>query len=136
MRTLFMTRSTWVHSCRWPGVTSTARGSPRPSQTRWTLVPKPPRDVPRAWSAGSPGGGFFFRRPGRGLGRPDVRAVDAEQLGVDQPGRVEPELEPPDDAVDEPGLPHRVEPVVDGLPRAVPIGQVPPRDPGVQPPED
>src|SRR4051795_7706755 len=102
MRTWSMTRSNWVDSCRCPAVTSTASGRPLPSLTRWTLVPKPPRLRPKAWSAGSPGGGFFFRRPRRGAGGADVGAVDAEQLGVDQPGRVEPQLQPCGDAVEQP----------------------------------
>src|SRR6185312_1346504 len=101
MRTLFMTRSNCVLSCRCPAVNSTASGSPLPSATRWILVPKPPRLRPSAWSAGSPGGGFFFRRAGGGTGRPDVGAVDAEQAGVDEPGLVEPQLELPDDPVEQ-----------------------------------
>src|SRR5438105_4844456 len=35
MRTLPRTASTWVLSCRWPAVISTASGRPRPSLTRW-----------------------------------------------------------------------------------------------------
>lgn len=52
-----MTSSKTVESLTSPGVTTTARGSPRPSQARWTLVVNPPRDRPSAWpvvaSAGS-----------------------------------------------------------------------------------
>src|SRR5262249_55404916 len=136
MRTLSMTRSNCGLSCLCPAVTSTARGRPLPSVTRCSLVPKPPRLLPRAWSAGSEGGGFFFRRPGRGPRRPDVGAVDAEQLGVDEPGLVELQLEPLDDAVEQAALAQRGEPVIDGLPRPEPLGQVTPGGPGVEPPED
>src|SRR5262249_16642764 len=136
MRTLSMTRSNCGLSCLCPAVTSTARGRPLPSVTRCSLVPKPPRLLPRAWSAGSEGGGFFFRRPGRGPRRPDVGAVDAEQLGVDEPGLVELQLERLDDAVEQAALAQRGEPVVDGLPRPEPLGQVTPGGPGVEPPED
>src|SRR4051795_11622056 len=104
MRTAFMTRSNWVLSCRCPAVTSTAKGRPLPSVTKWTLVPKPPRLRPSAWSAGSPGGSFFFRGPGGGPGRADVGAVDAERVGVDEPGLVEPQLEPREDTVEQAAL--------------------------------
>src|SRR5262245_49842083 len=100
MRTSFITPSNEVLSWAWPAVTSTASGSPLPSVTTCTLVPKPPRLRPRAWSGGSPGGGFFFRGPGRGPCRPDVGAVDAEQVGVDEPGLVQAQLELPDDPVE------------------------------------
>src|SRR5437764_7888875 len=136
MRTLPRTRSTWVLSCRCPGVRTAASGRPVPSLTKWIFVPNPPRERPRAWSAGSPAGRFFFRRPGRRAGGPDGGAVDAEQVRVDQPGLAQPELEAPDDAVEQAGLAEGVEPVVDGLPGAEPIRQVPPRGAGVQPPED
>src|SRR5262249_28121083 len=52
---LVMTRSNCGLSCLCPAVTSTARGRPLPSVTRCSLVPKPPRLLPRAWSAGSEG---------------------------------------------------------------------------------
>src|SRR4051812_5627984 len=102
MRTWSSTRSAWVDSCRWPAVTSTASGTPLPSLTRWIFVPKPPRERPRAWSTGSPSGRFFFRGPRGRAGGADVGAVDAEQVGVDQPGLVQPQLEPLDNPVEEP----------------------------------
>lgn len=46
-----MTSSDTVESLTLPGVTTTARGRPRPSQARWTLVVSPPRDRPSAWPA-------------------------------------------------------------------------------------
>src|SRR5687768_7074852 len=100
MRTRFSTDSACLDSCRCPAVTSAASGRPLPSLTRWIFVPNPPRDRPRAWSAGSPGGRFFFRGPRRRAGGADVGAVDAKQVRVDQPGLVEPQLESPDDAVE------------------------------------
>lgn len=42
-----------VQSLTLPGVRMTARGRPRPSQARWTLVVSPPRERPCAWSAPS-----------------------------------------------------------------------------------
>jgi len=50
---LSRTVSTWVDSCRCPAVTSTARGTPAPSVTKWNLLPNPPFERPRAWSWGS-----------------------------------------------------------------------------------
>src|SRR5215470_2590765 len=123
MWTCSSTRSHCVDSCRCPAVTSTASGRPLPSVTRWTLVPKPPRLRPRAWSAGSPDGRFFFRRPGGRAGGPDVGTVDAEQLRVDEPGLVEPQLQALDDPVEQAALAHAVEPIVDGLPGSEPFGQ-------------
>src|SRR5437879_4866078 len=134
MRTLPMTRSNCVLSCRCPAVTSMASGRPLPSVTKCTLVPKPPRLRPNAWSAGSPGGGFFFRSSACGSCRPDVGAVDAEQVGVDQPGLVEAQLEPLDDALKQPAFPQGAEAPVNGAPRSVSLGQVPPGCSGVEPP--
>jgi hypothetical protein len=50
---LSRTVSTWVDSCCCPAVTSTARGTPAPSVTKWNLLPNPPFERPRAWSLGS-----------------------------------------------------------------------------------
>ena len=50
---LSRTVSTWVDSCCCPAVTSTARGTPELSVTRWNLLPNPPFERPRAWSLGS-----------------------------------------------------------------------------------
>ena len=52
---LAMIGSRRVDSCTCPAVTSTANGVPRPSVTRWNLVPNPPRLRPNAWSLGSSG---------------------------------------------------------------------------------
>src|SRR5262249_17741410 len=90
----------------------------------------------RAWSSGSAGGRFFFRRPGRRAGGADVGAVDAEQVGVDQTGLVQPQLQPLDDALEQAALAQLAEAVVDGLPGAVALRQVGPGGGGVQPPED
>lgn len=48
---------------------------------------------------------------------------------------VQPQLEPLEHPVDDPGPPPLVEAVVGGLPRAVAFGQVAPRGPGAQDPE-
>src|SRR5215470_1077719 len=136
MWTCSSTRSHCVDSCRCPAVTSAANGRPLPSLTRWIFVPKPPRERPRAWSAGSPGGRFFFRRPGGRAGGPDVGPIDAEQLRVDQACFVEPELEPLDDAVQQAAAAEFGKAVVDGLPGSEALGQVAPGSAGVQPPED
>src|SRR3954452_19566599 len=114
MRTRSSTRSACVDSCRCPAVTSAASGRPLPSLTRWIFVPNPPRERPRAWSSGSPGGGFFFRGPRRRAGGADVGAVDAEQVGVEQPRLVEAQLQPLDDAVEQPAAAQLGEAVVDG----------------------
>src|SRR5262249_18031944 len=95
-----------------------------------------PRDRPRAWSSGSSAGRFFFRGPRRRAGGADVGAVDAEQLGVDHPGFVEAQLQPLDKAVGQAALAQGVEAVVDGLPGAVALRQVPPGGAGVEAPED
>jgi len=50
---LSRTVSTWVDSCCCPAVTSTARGTPEPSVTKWNLLPNPPFERPRAWFLGS-----------------------------------------------------------------------------------
>src|SRR5436309_5569977 len=131
-----MTAPNWVHSCRWPGVRTTARGSRLASETRWILVPNPPRDFPRAWSGGSPGGGFFPPGPGRRPGRPGVGPVHAVERVVDEAGCVQPELQGGQDVGQRAGPAEVAEPVVDRLPRAVPAGQVPPRAAGPQPVED
>src|ERR1044072_7055588 len=67
---------------------------PRPSQTRWTFVPNPPRERPRAWSAGSSmrvprhppaaSPSPLFPRPGGSPAGPDDRAVDAPEVVVEQ----------------------------------------------------
>src|SRR4051794_41197339 len=102
MRTLFSTDPACLASSRGPAVPPPASGRPLPSLTTCTFVPKPPRERPRAWSAGSPGGGFFFPGPRGGAGGADIAAVDAEQVRVDQPGLVQVELQPLDDLVQQP----------------------------------
>src|SRR5262249_9465507 len=107
-----------------------------PSLTGWIFVPQPPRARPRAWSAGSPGGRFFFRGPRGGAGGADVGAIDAEQVGVDQPGLVEPPLEPLGNPVEQTAPADLAEPVVDGLPGPEAFGQVAPGGAGIESPED
>ncbi len=57
-----ITASTCLLSCACPAVTVNASGTPRPSQTRWTFGPHPPRSRPRAWSAVLPLMNFASRR--------------------------------------------------------------------------
>ena len=95
-----MTTAKAWDSCRWPGVTQTANTMPLPSQTRWSLVPKPPCERPSAWSCGSCscidsgpcncGGraGFFFR-PGRGARGADDGGIDQPQVAGDEAGLIE-----------------------------------------------
>src|SRR4051812_13780968 len=123
-------------SCCWPGPTATAMGVPSPSQIRCSLVPKPPWLRPRAWSSGSPAGGFFFRRPGRRLVRPDDGAVDAEQLPVDLVAVHLACLQVPQDLVPQPGAAPLAEAVVDGLPGAELRREVAPAAPVGEGPED
>src|SRR3954471_20242361 len=101
-------------SCSWPGPTATASGVPSPSQTRCNLVPKPPWLRPRAWSSGSPGGGFFFRRPRRRLVRPDDGAVDAEEFPIDLLAIDLARLQVSQDPVPQPGAAPLAEAIVDG----------------------
>src|SRR5215510_5408627 len=124
MRTRSSTRSACLDSCRCPAVTSAASGTPLPSLTRWTFVPKPPRERPKAWSSGSPGGRIFFRRPGGRAGGAAVGAIDAQPGLVDQPRLVEPPLAVLDDAVEPAALAQLSEAVVDVLPGAEAFGQV------------
>src|SRR3954463_7166275 len=125
----------WV-SCSWPGPTATAIGVPSPSQIRCSLVPKPPWLRPRAWSSGSPGGGFFFRRPRRRLVRPDDGAVDAEQLPIDLVAVHLTRLQVAQDFVPQPGGAPLAEAVIDGLPGAELPGEVAPAAPVGEGPKD
>jgi hypothetical protein len=64
---LSRTVSTLVDSCCCPAVTSTARGTPEPSVTKWNLLLNPPFERPRAWSSGSSRcrSKLFLKRPQR-----------------------------------------------------------------------
>src|SRR5262249_26465314 len=105
-------------------------------QIKCSLVPKPPWLRPRAWSAGSPGGGFFFRRPSRRLVRPDDRTVDAEQLPVDLVTAHLAGLQAPQEFIPQAGAAPLAEAVVDGLPGAELRGEVAPAAAVGQDPED
>src|SRR5262245_4402462 len=120
---------------------------PWPSQTRGTFVPNPPCDRPSAWSCGScacidsgpprrGGAADFFSRPG---GRPrgaDDGRIDEPQVAVDPAGAVQAQEQSVEDGGPRAVLAPAVEPVVGGLPRAVPVGQVGPRRAGVEVPQD
>src|SRR5258708_28288542 len=123
-------------SCSWPGPTATAIGVPSPSQIRCSFVPKPPWLRPRAWSSGSPDGGFFFRRPGRRLVRPDDGAVDAEQLPVDLLAVHLAGLQVQEDLVPQARTTPFAEAVIDGLPGTELRGQVAPAAAVGEGPED
>src|SRR5439155_18897777 len=123
-------------SCSCPGPTATAIGVPCPSQIRCNLVPKPPWLRPMAWPWGSPGGGFFFRRPGRRLVRPDDGAVAAEQAPIDLLAVHLACLQVPQDFVPQAGATPLAEAVVDGLPGAELRGEVAPAAAVGQGPED
>jgi hypothetical protein len=54
----------------WPGPISNRTGRPRASTITWSLVPKPPRERPRAWARNPP---LWMARPsGRRLYRMSV----------------------------------------------------------------
>ena len=95
---------------------------------------KPPRDRPKAWSAGSVGS--FFWRPAGALRSAHGGAVDAPQLVVDltgvDPGRPQAGQDRIQRSV---GVP-RVEEVPDGAPGAELLGEVAPRRPSPEDPED
>lgn len=120
-----MTCSKAGASPAWPGVMTKASGRQPPSATRWIFVVSPPRDRPRAWSAGSPAGAPFDG-PGGVL-------VCAHDGGVDRDHPVEVAFGV---GLSEQGgedlLPRAVggplpQPVVGALPRAEVLGQVHPR---------
>src|SRR5262245_10253617 len=124
----------WV-SCSWPGPTSTLRGRPWPSQTRWNLVLKPPRLRPRAWSGRSPAG-IFFPSPGRSLVGADDAAVDEEQVPVDPAVGLALGLQVLQELLPQAVAGPLAEAVVDGRPRAEALGEVAPGGAGGQDPED
>src|SRR3954468_20224627 len=123
-------------SCSCPGPTATAMGVPSPSQIKCSLVPNPPWLRPKAWSSGSPGGGFFFRRPGRRLVRSDDGTVDAEQFPVNFVAIHLAGLQVPQDFVPKTGAAPLAEAVVDGLPGAELGGEIAPAAAVGQRPED
>lgn len=97
------TGSNCGESPRWPAVLTTLSGFCPCSTARWILVVRPPRERPRACSAGStampPGGSFadpLFRGPGGVLVGPADGGVDIHVPG-DQALRVRLSLELSDD---------------------------------------
>ncbi len=135
------TVSNTVESLTWPGVTTMAKGRPRPSAARWTLVVNPPRDLPSALARRRMWRIFQFvlsRCPFCGARGVLVSTVDG---GVHRHGplhrthrvildlHVLQQLRP--SSVHLPAG----EAFVDGLPGAITLGQVTPGCPGPQPPE-
>ena len=108
-----------------------------PSQTTWTLVPKPPWDRPRAWSAGSLGrSAFFFSAPAAAR---LARTTEASTQNISQSMAPRPwarACRAVKDAVPQPAFAPAVEAAVDGLPGAEALGQVTPGSAGVQDPKD
>src|SRR5436309_13817589 len=142
-----MVGSNALLSCVWPAVTWRAKMEPCLSQTRWTLVVKPPRERPNAWSSGSRSCARlrppssrellpFFPPSGRSPAGPDDGAVDAPQVVIDlalvvqfvqQRGG-----DPGPSAIPAPPI----EPGKDGLPGPVALGEIAPGRAGVQDPKD
>src|SRR5262245_63039123 len=117
------------------------------SQTRWILVPKPPRERPSAWSGGSRicaslrppnrrGRPAFFFRPGRRPAGADDGAVDAPQVVVELAGVVQFVQQRGDNA--DPGAVGAPagEAIGGGLPGAVAFREVAPGSAGMQDPQD
>jgi hypothetical protein len=75
-------------------------------------------------------------RPGRGPGGPDVRGVGKPGAEIHQPLRVQPDLEPLQDAVEGAIVGPRTIPVVRALPWAVTLRKVSPRGTAAQDPQD
>lgn len=112
----------------WPGVSTKAGGLQRLSAARWILVVSPPRERPRAWSAGSPFGPLLTG-PGGVLVSADDRGVDGDDpvevafgVGLGEQGGEDPRPGPVRG-------PH-TQAVVGALPRAEVLGQVHPLRPG------
>lgn len=139
MRRALSTGSMYYDSCAWPGLTTTLSGSPLRSVNRWTLAPKPPRHRPSAWSVGSPrwastrphGLRVFFPRASRGIVRANLRPVDAPQLLFDRTGRIELALQRPEQLIPQPVTRPLPEARLGGLPRAIALRQLAPRNGGV-----
>jgi hypothetical protein len=72
----------WV-SCSCPGLRRTPSAVPAASQIKCNLVLNPPWLRPKAWSAGSWLGRFFFRGSRCGLVSPNHAAVNRKQFPVD-----------------------------------------------------
>lgn len=127
-------------SPRWQAVITTDSGFCPCSTARWILLVRPPRDRPSPWSAGStviPPGGSFWRSPfsppgGVLMGSAD-RRVDVHVPG-DQAPRVRLSLEPGDNPSSGAVPLPTPEEVADAIPRAVPLGHIPPRGAGPSPP--
>src|SRR5690606_2216644 len=119
-----------------PATSSAARGRPSPSESRSRWLPQPPRLLPSAWSAGSPLGLFFPRRPRSGPVRPDMRAVVEKQLPVHAVAVLHLALQRLEQRVKDPGLSPPPVAAVDRRPRPVALGQIPPGSARAQNPEN
>src|SRR5215207_9717355 len=117
------------------------------SQTRWILVPNPPRERPSAWSGGSCictcfgppnrlAPGVFFSRAGGSPAGADDGAIDTPQVVVDLAFLIQFVQQRGDDAGPSAVLAPAGEAMVDGFPRAVTFREVTPGGTGIQNPED
>src|SRR5437899_1076263 len=134
------TGTSCVLSCRWPAVSTTASGRPRPSAARCSLVVKPPRLRPSASSAATTSP---FFRGGRRLGlRRRVARPRRVLVGADD-GAVNRDHRPHHRALGlgfalqglEHPLPDALAPpaeqaIVAGFPLPIPLRQIPPGGPG------
>lgn len=111
-------------SCCCPGATDAPRGSPRPSETSASLVPKPPRDRPSAWSKGSSLRGVRRAPPAARVARND-RRVHAPQRPI-EPCLARGPPCPIEQPIDHSGRGPLTESAVDRLPGAEPCWQVTP----------
>src|SRR5262249_17818957 len=82
------------------------------------------------------GSARIFFRPGGGVTGPDDRGVDAPEVVAQAAPALQVIEQPGHEAGPGPVLPPAVEPIIDGLPRAIPLREVPPGGPGVEHPED
>src|SRR3954471_11536593 len=121
-------------SWRCPAVTWMATMKPWLSHTRWTFVPKPPRDRPSAWSGGSwscaslrPPNlrellAFFFRPGGNATGHDD-RTIDAPEVLIDEALFIQFVQQRGDHTIPGAVLTPSIEVVEHGLPGPVPFGK-------------
>src|SRR6516225_807461 len=125
----------WL-SCSCPGPTRTASGVPSPSQIKCNLVLNPPWLRPKAWSAGSSLGRFFFRGPSRRLVRPNHAAIDGKEFPVNLVALNPAGLQMPQDAVPQARAGPFAKTIIHRLPRSETLGHVAPAPAIGQGPED
>jgi hypothetical protein len=140
------TASNWVLSCRWPAVSCTLNGRPRPSKARCSFEVKPPRLRPRASPSLAPspffrafgpvGLGAAVAGTGRVLVRPDAGAVDRHDLPVQFATLIRVPLQGLEDPFPQSLAFPAGQSLVARALRPIPGGQIFPLGPGAQDPED